>query len=173
MNNIVLIGFMGSGKTSIGKIVAKMLGLKFIDTDYYVEKMIGKSIKYIFEVYGEKYFREMEKRAITEIYNMRPIVISTGGGVVLQEYNMNLLKLYSIVFFIYAPVEKIIKNISFDTKERPLLNRKDWVSEVKELMKKRESLYYKYADFIVDTTDKDIEGSAQEIVEIYKRLYSI
>lgn len=170
MKNIVLIGFMGSGKTTIGKIVAKENKMQFIDTDDYIEKMSGKSVKYIFETYGEEYFREIEKKAILEIHKIMPVVISTGGGIVLQEINMNLLKINGVVFFIYAPIEKIVSNISTDSKIRPLLNKKDWITEAKDLMKKRSFLYYKYADFIIDSTNKDAMSCAKEIVRIYNNL---
>jgi shikimate kinase len=139
--NIVLIGLPGSGKTNIGRAVAKRLSLPFYDVDDYIEKKEGKTIKEIF-LQGEDYFRELESKAIEELSKNCPSVISTGGGAVKIPSNMEVLKKNSIIVFLNRPLENILKNI--DTSNRPLLA--DGKSKLHELYKERYHLYKKYCD---------------------------
>ncbi|MFL0246834.1 shikimate kinase [Candidatus Clostridium stratigraminis] len=158
--NIALIGLSGCGKTTIGEIVAERLFLPFYDVDDYVEKKENKLIKNIF-LLGEDYFRKLETEAIEEISKKCPIVISTGGGVVKAQCNMETLQKNSIIFFINRPIENIIKDI--DISNRPLLA--DDISKIYKLYEERYYLYKKYSNFEV-LNDNKLEDVVNKIIKL-------
>lgn len=158
--NIVLIGMPGSGKTTVGKILHKELGKRFIDMDLYIEEEYGKSITEIFEK-GEEYFRELERKAVNKISCSKGIIISTGGGVIKNYSNINDLKKNGIVIFIDRPVENIAEDVTLAN--RPLL--KDGVEKLYDILEERYKLYKDYCDFQVVNN-----GSIEDVVKEITRL---
>ncbi|SHK08683.1 shikimate kinase [Paramaledivibacter caminithermalis] len=161
--NIVLIGMPGCGKTTIGKLVAKRLDMKFCDIDHYIEEKEGRSIPDIFKNYGEIYFRKLESKAVEKISKYADFVISTGGGVIKFHNNMEFLKKSGIIIFINRSVDDIISDI--ETDGRPLL--KDGKERLYKLYKERIDLYKKYSDYEV-VNDGSIEDIVNNIIQIAK-----
>lgn len=166
--NIVFIGLMGSGKTSIGKKVARILGFQFIDTDEYVEKITGKKIAEIFKQEGELRFRSEETLALKRLSGQTQHVISTGGGIVVKEENRNLLKELGMIIYLEASVEKIFERVS-GNKKRPLLRGTDVMQKIMELKNQREHLYKEMADLTINTGEKSFDSVVQEIIRSLKR----
>lgn len=151
-NNLVLIGFMGTGKTSLGKLLAEKLGRGFIDIDQKIEHDAGITIPQIFEMYGEKYFRELEKKAVKEITQRRGLVIATGGGTVKDEENLRLLKSSGVIVCLTTEPEEIFRRTE-RRGERPVLDSdEDRLSTIKKLLTERQK-FYSQADYTIDTTD--------------------
>lgn len=158
--NIVLIGMPGCGKTTLGQLLSKHLGIKFIDVDCYVEQSTNKTIPELFEK-GEEHFRRCESEAIKELSKEKGIIISTGGGVIKNPDNMAALKKNGTIIFIDRPIEDILTDPTLSN--RPLL--KGGVHKIYDLLNERYDLYKKYCDFrIVD--DKSIEDALKKIVNI-------
>lgn len=173
--NIVLIGMSGAGKTTIGRYIADRLNMKFIDTDDKIVVDKGREIDYIFDKYGEEYFRVLERRVIKDISMHNRTVISTGGGVVLNRYNIDDLRINGIIFLLQASVDTIFNNIKasyLSDAKRPLLNDgSDLKLRIKELYKEREKLYISSADYIINVNDKTIPMIGNEIIFIFNNLY--
>lgn len=163
MKNIVLIGFMGTGKTCVGQILARVMGWPFLDLDEEVERSIGMSIAEYFERYGEDAFRDREQEAVEKVAAQSPLVLSTGGGVVLRQINVDRLKETGILVCLSASVQEILARTSGDAL-RPLLNRPDRVEAIQELLTARMPRY-RLADIWVETDGK----SAEETVEVVLR----
>ncbi|TDT71769.1 shikimate dehydrogenase [Hypnocyclicus thermotrophus] len=144
-NNIVLIGMPGSGKTSFGKRISEKLNRKFVDLDEEIEKVKNMSISQIFEKYGEKKFREIESEITQKFSKQKDLIISTGGGIIKNNKNIEALKENGIIIFIDRSLENLINDI--DVKHRPLL--KNNVEHIKILYNERYSIYNKAADIIV------------------------
>ncbi len=170
-DNLVLIGFMGSGKTTVGRKIAKILDMKFIDMDQLIEKKDGRAIKDIFEVDGEKYFRQLESEVAKECSEMNNVVVSTGGGVILNQENIKNLKKSSLIFYLDADANCIYQRVKHN-KDRPLLNVEDPVKKIEELLNSRRELYEKSCDIKVKVSLRSyIDDLANEIKEIYIRTY--
>lgn len=164
MNNIILIGFMGSGKTSVGKQLAKKLQYTFCDTDELIEKENKTSIRNIFSTYGEEYFRKLETSTIGELYgNMTRTVLSTGGGLPITEGNDQLLKRLGHVIYLKASQETLMKRLQGDT-SRPLLAGENVEERVRNLLKQRTTIYEKTAHFSVTTDNKKFYEIIDEII---------
>lgn len=154
--NIVLIGFMGTGKTSIGKLLAAKLGCAFIDLDHKIESDNNMKIPEIFQKYGEAHFRELEKQAVKEAAERRGIVIATGGGTIKDKENMRLLKQSGVVICLTADVDEIL--LRTESKgDRPVLDAKDKAhgnrrAAIEKLLEERQ-IFYDQADYKVDTTN--------------------
>jgi len=144
--NIFLVGPMGSGKSSLGKKLAKSLDKKFIDTDKEIEKKENKTINEIFEINGEKYFREKEKEFLKSIPNSLNMVIATGGGIVTDQENREKLK-ENRVIFLNASVERQSKRTSRSDK-RPLLKNVDRLKKLRELYDQRLEFYKEVSNFL-------------------------
>ncbi|WP_338832826.1 Shikimate kinase [Moorella humiferrea] len=164
-DNIVLIGFMGSGKTTVGKILAANLGWSFLDTDAMIEEDAGLSIKEIFARYGEQYFRELEQAAVARAAASRRAVIATGGGAVLSGVNVQRLREGNKVVWLQVGLETALQRAGV-TGDRPLLQGRRQ-EEVAELIKHREP-YYAFADVYVETDGKNAAAVAGEIKEALK-----
>lgn len=162
--NIILIGFMGSGKTTIGKALAEEKGFKLIDTDEMIEKAQNMPISEIFSKFGEPVFREMEKKAIAQLLGIDNHVISVGGGAVMYFDNLETLKRIGTTIFLDAPLQKILNNLK--GKFRPLVGNTIEEDKMKNLLGSRYTTYLK-ADIIINTKDLDIR---QTVDEILKRL---
>ncbi len=163
MKNIVLTGFMGTGKTKVGKILSDMLSYRLIDSDSIIEKEQKMSITDIFKEYGEPAFRDIEAHIIKRLSEMENVVISTGGGVVLRESNIENLRKNGVIVCLTASAEAILKRIEKNT-DRPLLQVEDPLNRINELLKSREQ-FYRNADIIINTEGKSPQEIAEEIIE--------
>lgn len=166
MRNIVLVGFMGTGKTAVAAELSKRLNMPVLNLDDMIEKNQKKSINEIFREYGEPYFRKVEKKITKVVSQRQGVIIDAGGGVVLNEENIKNLKQNGILFCLNASADIILKR----TKEyntRPLLNVDNPKKQIEELLKKRAPFYAK-ADFSIDTSDKSISQVADIIIKKYE-----
>jgi shikimate kinase len=148
--NIFLIGMMGAGKTTAGRLLARRLGWRFIDTDHEIETRCGVGIPVIFEIEGEAGFREREARVVEEFTALEGIVLATGGGVVLRAENRNRLAARGTVIYLHAPPEALYRRVRND-RNRPLLAAEDPLGRLRELYTVRDPLYREIADFVVET----------------------
>ena len=162
-NNIFLVGLMGSGKTTIGKLIAKKLRYKFIDTDLLMEEKTGVKVPLIFEYEGEEGFRKRETKILSEVLRLDNIVLATGGGIVLSDSNRQQLKERGNVIYLNAEINELAKRLS-DDKTRPLLQNTDIKEKLKELMGHRSFLYESIADSIIQTKNKRALEIANEII---------
>ncbi len=166
MNNIVLIGMMGSGKTSIANELELIYGLDFVDTDDLIVKKQGMTINEIFASQGEEAFRDMETALIRDdLTKLTNTVISCGGGMPLRAENRELLRQVGTVIWLHTSVDEILKRIKGD-KTRPLLNCEDPEARLRDLMDERSPLYRDCANFSVFTDGKYPERIAQEIIKL-------
>ena len=162
--NIVLVGFMGTGKTTVGKILAKQLGMKYISTDEIVEDKERRSINEIFKKSGEPYFRRLEKEVVKNVAQLNKFVIDAGGGVVLDEENIQNLKRNGKIICLSASAEVILERTK-RYHHRPLLNTENPKEKIEELLKSRAPFYAK-ANFSIDTINLNAEQVAEEIKKI-------
>jgi shikimate kinase len=161
--NIILTGFMGVGKTSIGTRLAEDLGYTFVDTDTLIETDQKTTITEIFSTYGEPYFRDVETRIIRQVLEGEDQVISTGGGAVIRDENREAFKRAGLVVCLTAEPEVILERIKHET-HRPLLQTPDPLAKIKELLGNREKFYHQ-ADLIIDTSHKSVDDAVTEIKE--------
>lgn len=162
--NISLIGMMGSGKTCIGELLAKLLNMSFVDTDEQIIKSEKTSINQIFAQKGETYFREIETTTLKNVLNFNNQIISTGGGIIKSDENLSLLKEKSVVFYLKASPDILFERIK-NNKERPLLNVENMKDKIKTILQERISQYEK-AQYIIVTDDKSPIEIANEIIGI-------
>lgn len=163
MKNIVLTGFMGAGKSSVGRKLADRLGMSVVDTDELIERSADMKISEIFSRYGEARFRELEKKAVAEASKLENHVVITGGGVVLREENVINLRKNGIIIYLHARPDVIYSRIKHET-HRPLLQAKEPMEKIKELLEYR-APYYANNDFMVDTSDLTVEQVVEEILK--------
>lgn len=163
MNNIVLCGFMGSGKTVVGKELAKILGVKFVDTDELIEEEQGVAIKAIFATHGEDYFRDLEYEMCKKVAEMNGVVVSTGGGAMTFKRNVDAIKEGSKVVFLDASFEVICDRIGNST-TRPLFQDKE---KAKKLYDERKDKYLSAADYVING-DMGARKTAMQIAEIFR-----
>jgi len=163
-HNIILIGFMGSGKSSVGAVLARKLSYKFCDSDRLIEDSSGLTISQIFERYGEEHFRDMETQLLQDMLdNMDYTVLSTGGGMPLREQNRQLLRQLGYVVYLKASKETTIRRLKGD-KSRPLLKAENFEERVDKLLAARTPLYEKAANKIIVTDDKTINQIVADII---------
>jgi len=170
-HNIIFIGFMGSGKTSIGRLVAKKLGFQFVDTDAVVVERAGMPVAEIFAGYGEAWFRDQETSALESMAMHNRSVISTGGGIVLREENRALLRDLGFVVWLTASEEIIFDRVSRN-KRRPLLQTADPRKTVQDLLAQREEFYRNVSRFTLDTTALSHEKAADAVIAEARRAFS-
>lgn len=163
MNNIILIGFMGSGKTTFGKWIARNKNMAFCDTDEYIVKREQTSINDIFAKKGEQYFRNLETEVIKELTgSLTNTVISVGGGLPLKEENRVLLRELGTVVYLRTSQEELVRRLEHDT-TRPLLAGGNVKEKIAALMEARQEYYLSAADVIADTGGGDFEKMYQKI----------
>lgn len=166
-DNIALIGFMGSGKTTVGRVLAKYLDMKFIDIDKLIAAREKKTIPEIFEEKGEAYFRKLERQIVQEESMDNNIVIATGGGVIIDNENIKALKETSFIVHLDCTIECIYERVK-RRNTRPLLNVENMYEKMKELYTKREMLYKISADYTVKIDENsNIFDTAEKIKEAY------
>jgi shikimate kinase len=167
--NIALTGFMGSGKSAAGILVAEKLGKQFVETDYLIEMRCGKTIPQIFQEQGEISFREMEIEVIKEIAGKDNQVIACGGGVVLNSINIDRLKQNAVVIWLTASAGTISRRTGLNGELRPVLKQVKSLKELRDLMQYRKPFYVKAADLKVDTSRLNIHEVAEQIIEAVKK----
>lgn len=163
--NIVLIGLMGSGKSSIGRTIAKALNRRFIDTDRYIERKFGKTIPEIFNEEGEESFRKIERETIKKISQYIGIVIATGGGTIKDPENFKCLKQSGWIIALFASPETLYKRIEGKRIRPLLLDKDDPIKELDDIYKNRKGMYAQ-ADFQINTENKEINQIADEIINL-------
>lgn len=161
MNSVILIGMPGSGKSTLGKILAEKISYEFIDMDKFIENKSGQSIEQLFSK-GENSFRDVESEACVELSRLESTVIATGGGVVKRKENMECFK-ESTVVFINRPVDKIIEDINKE--ERPLL--KSGIQNIEEIYNERIELYNIYKDVEIKNISS-LEDTINDLIDIFK-----
>ena len=159
-SNIVLIGMPTSGKSKIGYLLARELGVEFVDTDKVIEDQVNMSVAEYFKKYGEASFRELETKVIESIYKDTPKVISTGGGVIKNIENIKMLKQNGKIIFIDRPLEKL-----FASSDRPLASN---LEDLTKLYEKRLPIYRKYADYVIQNDKDDVLDVVKEILSLWK-----
>ena len=169
--NIILIGFRGTGKTTIGKMLAQRLGKEFVDADEYLEQKEGKTIKDIFSEGGEKLFREIETQIIAELCRLDNRVVATGGGAILREENVRALRKSGIIILLEADADTIYERIHKNTlagQRRPNLTNQGGYQEIEYLLEHRRPLYDRTADFVINTTSMSAVDAANKIITFIK-----
>ncbi|BCE01008.1 shikimate kinase AroK [Marinicellulosiphila megalodicopiae] len=169
--NIILIGPMGAGKSTIGLLLADVIGCEFRDSDKEVEDKAGANIPWIFDVEGESGFREREFQAIEYLTSEKNIVIATGGGAVIRKENRDLLSKYGCIVYLKTSVEQQLLRTHKDA-NRPLLQQDDPKKVLTQLLKQREPLYIELADLIVDTNANTPKQIVEKITE-FKQTYDL
>lgn len=168
MKNIVLTGFMGTGKSSLGKITAEKLGFEFLDTDDLIEQKTGLPISKIFDGYGEDYFRELERETARELAALSHRVIATGGGFPLNAANVEILRDNSFVILLLAKAETIFGRL-VGNNSRPLLQTDDPLNVIRRLMDERKEYYDSTADFFLSTESGDLDKLSDTVIAEWRK----
>ena len=163
MKNIFLIGFMGSGKSTVSKMLAEKLGVARVEMDERIVQEQGMPITEIFEKFGEAHFRDIETDLIRRLQEQDGVVVSCGGGAVLREENRKMMKESGAIVLLTATPETILERVKHST-DRPILNGNMNVKYIAELMEKRRACYEEAADFGVETDGKSSEVICEEIL---------
>ncbi len=167
--NISLIGFMGSGKSTVGKILAEQLDFLFIDTDRVIELAENRSIPEIFRSNGEGYFRDIESDVISKLYKNKKCVFACGGGVIIRDANMQIISDNSTVVYLCISPEKAYERLK-DSEDRPMLDAGDRLDRINKLIESRQELYLKYADIVLEPGEKDPVEIGKEILLLLKKI---
>ncbi len=167
-NSLALIGFMGAGKTAVGKVLAEKLGKEFIELDTLIEQRAGKTIPEIFRQYGEVRFRELEIEAAKEVSGKKKVVVACGGGLVLNKINIDRLQKEFIIVYLTASPQVILKRTAADKNERPLLKGDEKAERIRELLKYRQPFYERAADIKINTSKLSVNNVAEQIIERLK-----
>ncbi len=164
LNNIFLVGPMGSGKTTIGRQLAKVLEREFVDSDHEISRRTGADIPWIFDIEGEAGFRERERLVIDDLTQHQGIVLATGGGAVLDAGNRQCLASRGITVYLSASLDQLHLRTAKD-RSRPLLQTDDPRAKLEALMLVREPLYQDVADIVVDTDERSVRATVQYVID--------
>jgi len=162
--SIFLIGPMGAGKSTVGRILAERLNYEFIDSDHVIERRTGASIPMIFDIEGESGFRDREESVVDDLTAHPQIVLATGGGVVERENNRKHLRSRGFVVYLKSPVESLIQRTKHD-RNRPLLQQGNPAKVLQELMLKREPWYIEMADLVIETQQMPVHRVVKQIMD--------
>ncbi len=168
-SSITLIGFMGTGKTVVGKTLAERLGKKFVELDSLIEQKAGKSIPKIFQQAGEVTFRELEIEVTKEVSEDKNQVIACGGGIVLNKINIDRLKGDSVIVYLTAASGVILKRVSAGDEARPLLEVANPALTIQELLRFRKPFYERAADITINTSKLSVNSIAEQIISQVKQ----
>jgi shikimate kinase len=166
IRNVALVGFMGVGKSSVGRQLAQDLGFEFVDTDELIEEQTGMTIPEIFASAGEQQFRKLETKLVSEMRDWNERVVATGGGLIAHGDNLEVLKESSLVVCLWASPEAIHERTKHQT-HRPLLQTEDPLGKIRSLLEARES-FYKRADVLVSTELRSIREISGNIIHQYR-----
>lgn len=169
MNNIILTGLMGAGKSTVGKALAKRRKMIFCDSDRLIVEKTGVDIPTIFEIEGEDGFRDREQQVITDLIAEDNIIIATGGGSLLREINREMLTQSGIIIYLRASPEQLYSRIRYD-KTRPLMQTKNPLQTLKNLLKSREAYYLETADMIIRTGRYRVSATLKQIEQGLEQL---
>jgi shikimate kinase len=164
MKNVYLVGFMGTGKTTVGKVLADKLSKRFVEMDQLIEKQENREIKDIFAEKGQDYFRELENQLLRKLSSQSDLVVSCGGGVVCSQDNLDILQNTGYLFSLFASPKSIFERIK-GSDHRPLLNVEDPLGKIKELLEARKP-FYKKAGIKIDTENLCVEDVADYILKL-------
>jgi shikimate kinase len=164
--NIVLIGYRGTGKSTVAKILGQRLGWKIMSTDKEIVKEAGQSIPKIVEQFGWDHFRELETQMCRKLQEQTDLVIDTGGGLILKEENVNILKANGTIFWLTAEVSTIVKRISGDTQRPSLSGTKSFLEEIEDILKERTPKYQAAATHIISTDQTSPDKIADSILSL-------
>ncbi len=167
--NIFLVGMMGAGKSTVGRVLARRLKWRFIDSDHEIERRCGVKIPVIFEIEGEAGFRARETQIIAELTALEGVVLATGGGVVLSEVNRRHLGAQGTVVYLWARPEHLFERVRQD-KNRPLLATADPMTRLQELYTERDPLYRSVADLVIETGTQSVQALTRDLLERLKAL---
>ncbi|MGI5892592.1 MAG: shikimate kinase [Bacillota bacterium] len=167
--NIVLIGFMGSGKTVIGRAVSRLTDYEFVDTDGEIEKVTGLTINQIFKKYGQRRFRSEEELVLKKLLNRESLVIAAGGNIDLESDNLELLKESGFFVLLEANPEVLYQRLCRKN-TRPLIGKRPTMDRINELLNERREHYEELADFRLDTSEVSVEEAAEMIVKNFEHL---
>jgi len=162
--NLVLIGYRGTGKSTVGKLVAARLDRVLVSTDAEIVKVVGQSIPEIVEQHGWEYFRDLETKICQDLAGRDGVVIDTGGGAILRSQNVEGLKRTGKLFWLTAPVETIAKRIGADTQRPSLTGTKSFIEEIQDVLRERTPKYQAAADYIIETDGKSTTQVADEVL---------
>jgi shikimate kinase len=162
IHNLALIGFMGAGKSCVGRLAASALHFDYLDTDQVIEFRAHKSVGQVFEQDGEPAFRDWERRVVEELMTRKKTVISTGGGLPANEANLASLKTHALVVCLWASPETIFERVRGHS-HRPLLNEPDPLAKIRELLAAREA-FYRQADVLVNTEMRSAREVATQVI---------
>ena len=171
LNNIFLVGPMGSGKTTIGRQLAKVLNREFVDSDHEISRRTGADIPWIFDIEGEAGFRERERAVIDDLTQRQGIVLATGGGAVLNSDNRRWLASRGLTVYLSASIDQLFMRTAKD-RNRPLLQTDDPRAQLEALMLVRDPLYREVADLVVDTDDRSVRATVQYVADAITQLAS-
>lgn len=164
--NLILVGMMGAGKTTIGRSLARRLDMKFVDLDHEIEERTGVPIAVIFDIEGETGFRERESQILSEIAAAGPVVLATGGGAVLNAENRKTLAAKGYVAYLHAPPQLLYERTRHDRK-RPLLQVADPLAKLTELVSVRDPLYREVADCVIDVSQDGVTQVIHRLEQEY------
>jgi shikimate kinase len=162
--SVYLVGMMGAGKTTVGRLLARRLKLRFVDSDHEIERRCGAAVPLIFDIEGEPGFRARESAVLAELTALEGIVLATGGGAVLADENRRLLAAGGAVVYLCAQPEDLYERVRQD-RNRPLLATADPLARLRELYLQRDPLYRSIADVVVDTGRQSVQALARTLVE--------
>jgi len=165
--NIILVGLMGSGKTTIGKQLSKSMKREFLDTDHAIEEKTGVDVSTIFELEGEEGFRSREHNFLGKLKGSQKLVIATGGGIILSSENRDLLKEIGCVLYLRSNIKDLVSRLK-DDKTRPLIQNVNLSQKINDLFNERDPLYSSVANYIIETKNKKINDIKKEIMELFK-----
>ena|SRR5438128_1129006 len=166
IHNLALVGFMGTGKSSVGQLVAAQLHFRFADTDELIEARSGKTISAIFAEDGEAGFREHERAVVEELKNFHRSVVATGGGLITNEENLNSLKTHALVICLWASPETIWERVCHQT-HRPLLQTPEPLARIRQLLGEREP-FYRRADVLVNTEMRSVKEVVHHVIHQFR-----
>ena len=161
-SHIFIIGMMGTGKSTIASLLSKKLNIPFIDTDKDLEDILNLSLEEFFKKFSEKKFRELESTYFVEHVNSSHCIYATGGGIIINKKNRNVLKNYGRTILLNASIETIIKRLENDSKKRPLFTNKN---ALENIWNERKHYYHQCSDIIIDTDNKEPQTIAKEIIK--------